>query len=1024
MSDNGATTPCWPPFPIEQLPAEIQPLLEDFRWASLSLHPPVATTALVTVVVPCLDPEPTAFAQLLLSLRQQSDPHFRLLLVNAGSRPEAWRAIGEQIQEHSWIEVLQQPTDAGLAAALNAAVAEVATPYVLLLGQGDLLHPAALDLLQRHLERHRDCGLLYSDHLVFSERGDHCHHVAKVPWHPEAVRECTLLLQRPVVRVDLYRACGGMDDRYKGIQDWEFSLRLAPLLSEASVGYLPVPLFALRQAPARGTPGQRSGEPLQEMARRLLVEAEAQRGWHAHVVVEGECWPECRFRVERRPATGTDPQACSVLVLAGRVDRDRILQTLDGLHTCGLRLAGVFIAQDRDSPTHLAAWAWPEHWDFRPQLLGCSLHGLIERLPGTHPLLVLQAGVLPQADATWVSLPGWLDRSEHWDLLTLPGFSQQGDRCVSAGYARAMAEEPAFLPQGQGLSRRHYQDDVQGWAHTRTVDLPSPTLQLLSRACLEATLTACRDQHAAISQGWWPLLAGLGWRCCCPPEPALLLQAPLGEAEERRIAVLDQGRASLVRAETWIGSRGDRWQTSYRSLLHHRLESGPVPVHPLHVQAFRRTALHPTILAAAERRSGRATLLPPARRRPLVMLMPTELNARSNGHACMLTLALQLKRAGYDIHLLPFKPYTFFSSYLPSLPPVFRELPFISNPEQVPGDAVLLVPESAPRKLVAQLRKHYSEVVWWLLAPVGLLTSFWPDIRRGDRLIAFSEFSLPRQRDYLFVHPKAHALLEKAQKAHVPHSPKDNQIALYTGKGRLKPLPHSLHRQLLPYQVVLITRTFPRTKDGLIRLLTRSKGLISCDPMTNLTLEAANLGVPTFLPGTNPFPERAYQHFPVDLRDFITDAPETFLAWINSKEPPRKLPDKPLYQKGDQAATLIDLLTRTPEPHDSKAYRIDDDMLALLKRYHAQLISSRAIQIDRGGQSMSSALSRQYAFTLKAPYGMHVAFCRVLALIDRATDLLSALGLFHVLHPFINRASRVARVALRPSRTIVRRVIR
>jgi hypothetical protein len=503
----------------------------------------------------------------------------------------------------------------------------------------------------------------------------------------------------------------------------------------------------------------------------------------------------------------------------------------------------------------------------------------------------------------------------------------------------------------------------------------------------------------------------------------MTLLPSLEAAEQGNIAVRRGDGITMVRAESWLGSQRALSQAPYLDLLRHRLEVGSAPVHPLHLQSFRAALLHPSVLYAAGQNSGRATLLSARTRRPLVMLIPTELNARSNGHACMLTLALQLHQAGHSVHLLPFKPYTFFRNYLPNLPRIYRQLSFIADPVQVP-DAVLLVPESAPRVLVQRLRQHYKEILWWLLAPAGLLTPFWPDIRRGDRLVAFSEFALPEQDDYLFVHPKSHPLLDKAERTHTPQPPQKLQVALYTGKGRLKVLPPSLHRQLLAYDVVQITRVFPRTKTDLILLLENSRGLISCDPMTNLFLEAANLGVPTFLPGGNPFPRRAFERFPADLRDFVTDSPDSFISWIKQEGPLRKLPQRPLFSKSAKASTLVDLFTLRPEPLGSRVYYVDEEILQQLKRYRQRLLQSRTIQTERDGQSLSSAFSHQYVLSIKAPYLVHHVLCRMLALLDLLGDLLTALGLFRPLRPLIHQIRRWVRIAFSPCRSILSRVIR
>jgi hypothetical protein len=1001
----------WPPFPIEQLPIELQGLLEDFHWAPLHPHPQVGNP-LVTVVVPCFNPDPQLFSQLLLSLRQQVDQQFDLLLVNDGCSDDAWRPIQAQLHDHPWIQVLDLPGNTGISNALNAALDHVATPYVALVDQDDVLHPGALALVRRYLETHPDCGLLYSDHLVFGDDGCSAQYIPKFPWNPEALLEFNFLIHLTVVRADLYRACGGMDSRFDGIQDWEFYLRLAPLLSPATVGYLPLPLYAWRFSDRSVASSAQPKPQLLERARQFLAEAHARWGGSTRVAELHGASDHYRFRVDRGPAAAALPQLCNVLVLAGAAGTGLISATLESLLASAFPIGRVVVALDPGDSASTSLLPLLQQQPCGPELLRCSLRDLADHLPTDRPLLVLQAGALLENDPDHAALPAWLERCDRWDLLTLPCFNLADGSCLSAGYSRGVADQSVYLPQGVGLSQQAYGADFASFGHTRPVDLPSPAFQLLRSSCLRATLDACRLGDGTVCQGWWRQLAQLNWRCCCLPVSGVKLMPDLVAAEQGSLALRGAGDVSLMDAQSWLGAQAGPWGYPYAAALRRALEQGEAGrVHPLHVQAFFAEFLHPAVLHAARSRCGRTSLLPALVRRPVVMLIPTELNARSNGHACMLSLALQLQQAGYSVHLLPFKPYTFFRHYYQRLRPIYRQLSFIIDPAEVPG-AVLLAPESAPSKLVQRLRRHYDEVLWWLLAPVGLLNPSQPEIRPGDRLVAFSEFTLPSQLDYLFVHPPADPLLLHLASTHVPHAGRQPQIALYTGKGRLKRLSRSLHRHLLAYQVVLITRSFPATKAGLIRLLARCDGLISCDPMTNLSLEAANLGVPTYLPA-NPFPARCYHHFPVDLQPFITDSPGAFIAQLQREGPAARLSVEPLKRESAKATALMDLLTADPEPLAARSYRVDDNTLRQIQLYRRQLIQARAIQVVRDGESISSAFSGLYVLSLKLPYVFHCCLCRVLELLDRAADFLLALGLFRVLYPPIRIVGRALHLQLR-----------
>lgn len=399
---------------------------------------------------------------------------------------------------------------------------------------------------------------------------------------------------------------------------------------------------------------------------------------------------------------------------------------------------------------------------------------------------------------------------------------------------------------------------------------------------------------------------------------------------------------------------------------------------------------------------------------PLVLLIPTDLNVRSNGHACILTLAEQLVRAGNHLYLLPYKPFTFFRDFFHRLPETQRNLPFISDLSEI-THFTLIVPDSAPPRLVKRLRHSCQQVVWWLLAPAGVLTTFYPEIQKGDLVVAFSEFILPNQQDYLFVHPPAHSALARYANRHRPQKPNSQQVAIYTGKGRLSPLPRDLHKRLLSYKIVLITRSYPATKAALVQLLDNSHGLISCDPLTNLSLEAAILGTPTYLLG-NPFSDSAFTSFPANLSDFVTDSSQQFIQLMAKSGPVKKLGTRSLYDKSAKASQLVGEIISGLKDPDASPYVATPEMLASIKNYQNVLMSSGTIQAIRDGQSVASFFIRIYLLTLKTPYRYHLIACYILKIIDDVGVVLYKLGILKamlmlivIIHRLISLPRRITR---------------
>jgi len=384
--------------------------------------------------------------------------------------------------------------------------------------------------------------------------------------------------------------------------------------------------------------------------------------------------------------------------------------------------------------------------------------------------------------------------------------------------------------------------------------------------------------------------------------------------------------------------------------------------------------------------------------RSIVFLIPSELNPRSNGHACILTLAKELQAVGHDVSLLPIQPYRFFRRYWQKLPKIYQQLKFLAHPSEALQPSFLVVPESTPRGLLNKLRPYFQDVLWWILAPSGLLTNFKPAMRVGDLMLPFSSFTLPYSPNYLFVHPPVDDALAKANRTYLPHRLQLSSVCLYTGKGRLKALPRPLHRAMLGLNIRLITRAYPSTRQKLINLLSDSRGLISFDPLTNLNLEAGNLGVPVYLPG-NPFPPVCFTDFPINLAPYVTDDAEVFLARLAENAAPKKLSLQLFRSLNSQAVALMIRVFTDVSFVDS--LRMKPETLHEINRYSQTIKATRTIQTLFNGSALSSCFTLLYVRSLKLPYWIHIGICKCLCLIDLVADALAAIGLYRILQPFI-----------------------
>jgi len=194
--------------------------------------------------------------------------------------------------------------------------------------------------------------------------------------------------------------------------------------------------------------------------------------------------------------------------------------------------------------------------------------------------------------------------------------------------------------------------------------------------------------------------------------------------------------------------------------------------------------------------------------------------------------------------------------------------------------------------------------------------------------------------------------------------------------------------------------------------------------MTNLNLEAANLGIPVYLTG-NPFPARCYQNFPSDLSDFISDSPGQFLRSLGASTPNTPLKPGQLYVKSKDAFPLMELLTANPEPLGAKQFKVTRNTLISLDVYLRDLVKSGSIQAINNGQSLSSNFIQTYINSFKHPYFIHCTLCRFLELIDSAAALFTTIRLLIptlLIFNILNLA-RISRAIFKPFLRLVRRIL-
>ena len=150
------------------------------------------------------------------SLRGQEGGSPRVLVVDDGStEPASARAL-ERL-EGDGVEVLRQGNQ-GVCAARNNGLAQVETPYWLVLDADDRLAPGALAAMRAPLDEEPALGFAYGLTRMF---GDMSGVIRFPPYDPFRLLYRHTIGPTALARVELLRATGGYDAGFPHYEDWE-----------------------------------------------------------------------------------------------------------------------------------------------------------------------------------------------------------------------------------------------------------------------------------------------------------------------------------------------------------------------------------------------------------------------------------------------------------------------------------------------------------------------------------------------------------------------------------------------------------------------------------------------------------------------------------------------------------------------------------------------------------------------------------------------------------------------------------
>jgi len=130
-----------------------------------------------------------------------------------------------QIQD-ARVKVVDRPTNGGIVAASNDAIAVAQGEFLVLLDNDDELGQDALRLVAEAIDLQSTCDYLYSDENKITPEGEHFDSFLKPTWSPERLLAQNYTSHLSVLRRSLVELVGRFRPGFEGSQDYDLILRV------------------------------------------------------------------------------------------------------------------------------------------------------------------------------------------------------------------------------------------------------------------------------------------------------------------------------------------------------------------------------------------------------------------------------------------------------------------------------------------------------------------------------------------------------------------------------------------------------------------------------------------------------------------------------------------------------------------------------------------------------------------------------------------------------------------------------
>ena len=284
-------------------------------------------TPLISVVMPVFNPDLRHLDEAIESVQLQTWSQWQLCIADdASTMPGVRERLREWAVREPRIRLVERASNGHISAASNSALALAEGEWIVTLDQDDVLAPLALAEVVDALDRHPDCGMIYSDEDKLDARGRRFEAHRKADFQMDLLHGHNFINHLVAYGRQNVIDLGGWREGFEGAQDHDLTLRVAETLHASQVLRIPRVLYHWRAGSTSTAGNARSKPYVADAALRAVGESLARIGEGGQVeVIAGTALMRVRHplthdlpEVQVRPADGDATPVTAPLVLVLR----------------------------------------------------------------------------------------------------------------------------------------------------------------------------------------------------------------------------------------------------------------------------------------------------------------------------------------------------------------------------------------------------------------------------------------------------------------------------------------------------------------------------------------------------------------------------------------------------------------------------------------------------------------------------------------------------------------------------------